>query len=197
MAGRPQREHIEGLGDYLAEALHERRQTQQEFADQARLSRATMSLAIASSEATGATVAMIAHALGLDPDTLLARARQARGGGATTATVERPPVIRRTPQHTEAIGPVVPPRRPAAWPSVARAREQELRAEAARAGLDDEELAAISRTLRDLATAPILDHGGRPRALSDAEILEDVEATADALRAWIAVRAKRRSGTGP
>lgn len=80
---------------------------------------------------------------------------------------------------------------PAAWSRAARVFEQELLLEAAKQGLDDEELAAIRRALRDIATAGV-DAGGRPRLLSDAEQMQELEAVALGLRAWIGVRAKRR-----
>lgn len=75
---------------------------------------------------------------------------------------------------------------------LARVREQELRTEAARQGLDDEELAAISRAMRDLALAPAFDFGGRPRLLSEDEQRMEVEALTAGIRAWIDVRARLR-----
>jgi transcriptional regulator with XRE-family HTH domain len=79
-----------------------------------------------------------------------------------------------------------------AWPRSARVFEQELLTEAARRGLDDEELDAIRRALRDVPTAG-LDQGGRPRHLSESELMQEIEAIATGLRAWIEVRARRRS----
>ena len=84
--------------------------------------------------------------------------------------------------------PVSPPPRISAD---ARAFILEFQAEAARNGAGEEELDFIRRSMTDPA-AYVLYEGGRPRELTEEEVLTEMRALAIGLRAWLDIRLRQR-----
>jgi hypothetical protein len=78
-----------------------------------------------------------------------------------------------------------------AWSAEARAFVLEFQAEAARDGASDEELDYIRRALTDPG-AYVFYEGGRPRVLTEDEVMIELRALGEGLRVWLEKRKERR-----
>jgi hypothetical protein len=82
------------------------------------------------------------------------------------------------------------------WSARARAAVKRFEAEAIEEGANDYDLAFIRKTLQS-PEAYVVYNGGRPRQMTDEEMLIEMQGLAEGLRVWLRERIKRRGHASP
>jgi DNA-binding XRE family transcriptional regulator len=184
LSGNPRVLVVPGLGDWIAGLLRRkaradgRRITKSQLAEAAGISRETLYRALSKDEVTPAVADSFARALGVSTQILLAP-----GSIALEASMSPPGVYRDGDGGSAATPSRTLPQRVRVWLA-------EFRAELTRAGATDDEIAEAM----DLLQAPqlfVFYAGGKPREMTEEQMLTGVEALATVIRKELRKRGRK------